>query len=189
MNTTLSLLLHRRSVPPHLLVPPGPDAGELDSILTSASRVPDHGKLAPWRFLLIEGEAQKRVGNVIASAFLADEPDADPDRVAVERGRLARAPLVIGVVSSARPHAKIPEWEQALSAGAACMNLIIAANALGFATSWLTEWYAYDRRVLERLGLRPQETMAGFIHIGRSDDMRPDRERPALSDITTRIEG
>lgn len=187
MNDQLRLLARRRSVPPHLMTGPGPDQEELDAILTVASRVPDHGKLAPWRFILLEGEARQRIGNRIAAAFQADEPDADPERVETERRRLARAPLVIAVVSTARPHVKIPEWEQVLSAGAVCMNLVVAANLLGFATAWLTEWYGFDRRVLEALGLSAGEELAGFIHIGRAAEVPADRQRPNLADIVTRL--
>lgn len=187
MNDTLNLLRTRRSVSPQLLADPGPDADELDAILTVASRVPDHGKLAPWRFLVIAGEARRRIGEDIAAAYRADEPGADEARIELERNRLARAPVVVGVVSTARPHAKIPEWEQILSAGAACMNLVVAANAAGFATAWLTEWIAYDRRILDRLGLAAEESMAGFIHIGRAAERPSDRPRPNLADIVTRL--
>lgn len=187
MNEILGVLEQRRSVPPHLLLSPGPNPAELDRILAVASRIPDHGKLAPWRFLVIEGEARDRVGAMIEDAFRADEPAAAPDRVAQERGRLARAPLVVAVVSRARPHVKIPEWEQRLSAGAACMNLVVAANALGYGTSWLTEWYAYDRRVLDGLGLASDENLAGFIHIGTPREPMADRPRPALAEIVTRL--
>jgi nitroreductase len=100
---------------------------------------------------------------------------------------MTRAPLVIAVVSAARPHVKIPEWEQVMSAGAVCMNLVVAANAMGFATSWLTEWYASDRRVLDAFGLAPDETIAGFIHVGRPVEVPSDRPRPALADIVTRF--
>jgi nitroreductase len=149
--------------------------------------VPDHGKLAPWRFIVIEGEARERIGETIAAAFQADDPDAGEERVATERRRLARAPLVVAVVSAARPHVKIPEWEQVLSAGAVCMNLIVAANLLGYATSWLTEWYGFDRRILDALGLAPNEELAGFVHIGRASEVPADRQRPNLSDIVTRL--
>ena len=149
--------------------------------------MPDHGKLAPWRFIVFAGEARDRAGAIIADAFAADEPDAAPERVASERNRLARAPLVIGVVSAARPHVKIPEWEQVLSAGAVCTNLIVAANALGFGTAWLTEWFAYDRRVLDAFGLAPDESVAGFIHVGRPGEIPSDRPRPVLADIVTRF--
>lgn len=187
MNDTLALLKSRRSVAPHLLDDPGPTPDELGTLLAIASRVPDHGKLAPWRFLVIAGEAQRRIGDVIAEVFRKDEPEAGSDRVETERNRLARAPLVIGVVSSGRPHVKIPEWEQTLSAGAVCMNLVTAANAMGFQTAWLTEWFAYDRRVLGKLGLAPHEAVAGFIHIGRAREAPIDRPRPVLADIVTHL--
>jgi nitroreductase len=182
----LDLLKTRRSVKPMLMQGGGPSAAEIDTILGVAARTPDHGKLAPWRFIVFEGEACVRAGALIAQVFSADNPGADAGTVAFEARRLARAPLVIGVVSSARAHAKIPEWEQVLSAGAVCMNLIIAANALGYGTNWLTEWYGYDRRVLDGLGLAPHERMAGFIHIGKSDVPPEERERPALADIVSR---
>ncbi|ACB22292.1 nitroreductase family protein [Methylobacterium radiotolerans] len=185
MTATLDLLKTRRSVPPALLDEPGPDRAQLDTILTAAARVPDHGKLAPWRFIVIAGDARAKVGEVIAAAFAADNPDAGSERLAQERARLTHAPVAIAVVSRAGPHVKIPEWEQVLSAGAATMNLLIAANAAGFATSWLTEWFAYDRRVLDALGLAPTEKLAGFVHIGRAREVPSDRPRPALDEIVT----
>jgi nitroreductase len=187
MNDELAFLARRRSVPPRLMTGPGPDEAQLDTLLTIAARVPDHGKLAPWRFIVIEGEARHRMGEVIAAAFQADEPGAEPEKIAAERARLARAPLVVAVVSTARPHVKIPEWEQVLSAGAVCMNLIVAANLLGYSTSWLTEWYSFDRRVLEALGVGPHEELAGFIHIGRASEVPADRQRPNLAEIVTRL--
>ncbi|WP_457103899.1 nitroreductase family protein [Methylobacterium sp. P5_C11] len=185
MTATLDLLKTRRSVPPVLLDEPGPDRAQLETLLTVASRVPDHGKLAPWRFIVIAGEARVRVGALIAAAFAADNPDASPERLAQEQARLTHAPVVIAVVSRAGPHVKIPEWEQVLSAGAAAMNLVVAANAAGFATSWLTEWFAYDRRILDALGLAPAEKLAGFVHIGRAREVPSDRPRPALDAIVT----
>ena len=182
----LEHLSGRRSVPPPLLGEAGPAADEVETMLTVAARVPDHGKLAPWRFILIEGEGRARLGAVIEAAYLADRPDASDEEVALERGRLAQAPLVVVVVSRAAPHPKIPEWEQVLSAGAVCMNLIHAAHALGFAASWLTGWTAFDRRVLDALGLDPRERLAGFIHIGRPMQAQPDRPRPALAELVTR---
>ncbi|MEE7477037.1 nitroreductase [Methylobacterium hispanicum] len=187
MTATLDLLRTRRSVPPPRLEAPGPDRETLDAILTIASRVPDHGKLAPWRFIVIEGEARHRVGETLAAIHAADNPGADPARLELERNRLAHAPVVVGVVSRAGPHVKIPEWEQVLSAGAAAMNLVVAANAAGFATAWLTEWFAYDRRALDALGLAPAERMAGFIHIGRPAEIPSDRPRPELAQIVTRL--
>ena len=185
MNATLDLLKTRRSVPPMLLAEPGPDRASLDAILALASRVPDHGKLAPWRFLVIAGAARERIGETIAATFAADNPDAGPERLGQERRRLMHAPVAVAVVSRAGPHVKIPEWEQVLSAGAATMNLVVAANASGFATSWLTEWYAYDRRILDALGLAPSEKMAGFVHIGTAREVPADRPRPDLAEIVT----
>jgi hypothetical protein len=188
-NDTLDLLCARRSVAPLALSGPGPEAQELERLLTIASRVPDHGKLVPWRFILFEGEGRAAAGRLIAQAFSADHPDADEARVELERKRLMHAPLVVGVVSRAAPHVKIPEWEQVLSAGAVCMNLVIAAHAMGYAASWLTQWYAYDIRVLQGLGLGPQEKMAGFVHIGRSAGVPEDRARPLLASVTSRYQG
>lgn len=185
MNDTIELLRTRRSVPPQLLTGPGPSPEEIETLLALASRVPDHGKLNPWRFVVIGKDAQDRLGDAIARAFASDDASASPEQIEAERQRLSRAPLVIAVVSRARPHAKIPEWEQVMSVGAACMNLIIAANALGYGTSWLTGWIAFDRRILETLGLAPYERIAGFIHIGRATDPVADRPRPTLSEIAT----
>ena len=189
MNDTLTLLQTRRSVAPIALSGPGPTKAELETLLAIAARVPDHGKLAPWRFVIFENEARLKAGEVIALVFLADNPGAAEDRVAIERKRLALAPVVVGVVSRAAPHVKIPEWEQVLSAGAVCENLIIAAHAMGYAGSWLTQWYSYDRRVLEKFGVAAHEKMAGFVHIGRASNLPEDRARPALDAIVTRYQG
>src|SRR5579864_5659979 len=183
----IGLLSTRRSVKPIELAAPGPSPTELETLLTIASRVPDHGKLTPWRFIVFEAVGRDKAGEAIARAFLAKYPNATADQVAFERTRLARAPLVIAVVSRAAPHVKIPEWEQMLSAGAVAMNLVIAAHALGFAASWMTEWYAYDRAVLDALGLASHEKIAAFVHIGRPAHPPEDRPRPALADIVTRF--
>jgi nitroreductase len=189
MTDALSLLKSRRSVKPIELAGSPPSTADIETMLTIASRVPDHGKLAPWRFIVFAGDARKDIGQVIADTFRADRADATDDQIAFERDRLARAPLVIAVVSRAGPHAKIPEWEQILSAGAATMNLIAAAHALGYAANWITEWYAYDRRVLSAMGLAEGERIAGFVHIGTPARPPEDRPRPALSDIVTHYRG
>jgi nitroreductase len=186
MTDALQMLRTRRSVKPMELAAPAPAPGEVETMLAIASRVPDHGKLAPWRFIVFEGEARHAAGEKIAGVYMSDNPQASADQIAFERNRLARAPLVIAVVSRAAPHVKIPQWEQQLSAGAATMNLVHAAHALGYAASWITEWYAYDRRVLDALGLGPNENIAGFVHIGRPTKPPQDRERPKLADIVTR---
>lgn len=186
MPDALQLLKTRRSVKPMELIGPAPSASEIDTLLTIASRVPDHGKLTPWRFIVFTGDARLAAGEIIAAAFRANRADATPEQIEFERQRLARAPLVIAVVSRAGPHVKIPEWEQQLSAGASAMSLVLAAHALGFAASWLTEWYAYDRRVLAALGLAATERMAGFVHIGHPARPPEERERPPLGSIVTR---
>jgi nitroreductase len=189
MPDAVELLSTRSSFKAAVLTAPGPSASEIDKILTIASRVPDHGKLTPWRFILFEADARLAAGAAIATAFRAKYPDAKPDQVEFERKRLAQAPLVIAVVSRAGPHVKIPEWEQVLSAGAAAMNLVLAAHALGYGANWITGWYAYDRGVLDALGLAPHERIAGFIHIGTPSGPVQERPRPPLSEIATRFPG
>lgn len=186
MPEALDLLKTRRSVKPMEMTGPAPSSAQIDTLLTVASRVPDHGKLTPWRFIVFEGDARLSIGEKLAEIFRKDNPQATAEQIEFEKNRLARAPLVVAVVSRAAPHVKIPEWEQLMSAGAAAMNLVTAAHAQGFAASWLTEWYAYDRRVLDALGLAPHEKIAGFVHIGRPVKPPEDRPRPPLSDIVTR---
>ncbi len=186
MPDALQLLKTRRSIKPVELNGPPPSPADIETLLTIASRVPDHGKLTPWRFIVFEGAARLVAGEAIARVFRDKRPDASPDQIEHERKRLARAPLVIAVVSRAAPHVKIPEWEQIMSAGAATTSLVMAAHALGYAANWLTEWYAYDRAVLDALGLAPNERVAGFVHIGRAVKPPEDRPRPPLNDIVTR---
>ena len=186
-SETLSLQSRRRSVSPQALASPGPTPEQLDQLLTIAARVPDHGKLAPWRFIIFEGEGRTRAGDIIAEVYGAANPDVHAKKIGLGRKRLAWAPVVVAVVSRAAPHEKIPEWEQVMSAGAVCMNLVLAANAMGFATSWLTEWFAYDRAVLSRLGLADHEKIAGFVHIGVPTTTVEDRVRPVMDEIVTRF--
>jgi nitroreductase len=167
------------------MIGPGPDADELETLLKIASRVPDHGKLAPWRFMVFRGEARARAGAIALDIRLADAPGLDEEGRKAELERFARAPLVVAVVSRAAPHVKIPEWEQVFSAGACCMTMIVAANALGFVATWLTEWPAYDARFRAAIGLADHERIAGFVHIGRPTIAIEDRPRPALADIVT----
>lgn len=185
MNEILQLQRRRRSLPPQGMTGPGPTREEIETLLTIASRTPDHGKLAPWRFLVFEGAARDKAGGIAADILKRDDPAISKARLEAELMRFSRAPLVVGVISRAAPHVKIPEWEQMLSAGAACMNLVIAANAMGYVTAWLTEWCAYDRRFCEAIGLNAQEKMAGFVHIGRPNMISEDRARPALADIAS----
>jgi nitroreductase len=188
MDQTIELLRRRRSLPPQGMAGPGPEPAEIATLLTLASRVPDHGKLTPWRFLVIEGAARDRAGAIAAKILREDEPSLPEARRQAELTRFSRAPLVIGVISRAAPHVKIPEWEQVLSAGAACMTLVTAANAMGYVTAWLTEWCAYDRRFCEAIGVGANEKIAGFVHIGRPNMISEDRPRPKLADIVSRLE-
>jgi nitroreductase len=186
-NPTVTFLSTRRSVKPDLLGEPGPGADEIATILTIASRVPDHKKLAPWRFIVLEGSARERLGEVLAQACIAAEKEPPSEvRLTMERQRFLRAPVVIAVVSRTKAHPGAPEWEQVLSAGAACFNLCLAANALGYGTSWLTEWITYDKNVGAALELAEGERIAGFIYIGTPTGKPDERERPALSEIVTR---
>jgi nitroreductase len=184
-NETLkSYLNRRRSTPAMQLSEPGPERGEIEAMLTIASRVPDHGKLAPWRFIVFAGPVRERVGRDLVR-ICASRGDLSEKEVEIEATRLTRAPVVIAVVSKAGDHPKIPEWEQILSSGAVCLNLFMAANAHGYGANWLTEWYAYDAAAKVALGVAPEERIAGFLHIGTPSMQPADRPRPELSDIVT----
>ena len=183
---TIDLLLSRRSGSAKAMTGPGPNPQELKTILRAAARVPDHGKLFPWRFILFEGDARTRMGEVLVQC-LKETETVTPERAALEAGRFLRAPVVIGVVSRVREAIPIPEWEQQLSAGAVCQTILIAATALGYVANWLTEWCAYHPLVQERLGLKPGERIAGFIYIGKSTVALEERPRPDLEKIVTRF--
>jgi nitroreductase len=187
VTEAIELLKIRRSVKPREMSGPGPSPAELETILTIGARVPDHGKLTPWRFIVFEGDARLRAGEIIAQVFARKNPAAPAADLEVEKRRLMDAPLVIAVVSFTKPHPKVPPWEQQLSAGASAMNIVTAATALGYGANWLTGWFAFDRDVLDGLGLKGEEKLAGFIHIGTPSKPSEDRPRPDLSDIVTRF--
>jgi nitroreductase len=187
MIDAVELLKKRRSPRIPDLVEPGPSESQLDTLLTIASRVPDHGKLVPWRFLVFRKDRRAQLAEALAACFRVDHPDATPDQIEKERSRFADSPLIIGVISRAAPHAKIPEWEQVLSAGAACMNLVTAAHAIGFGANWVTGWPAYDRSCLNLLGIADNEKVAGYIHIGTPSAALEDRPRPALNEIVIKL--
>jgi nitroreductase len=187
MPEAIDLLKTRRSVKPIELSGPGPTPEQIVTLLTVASRVPDHGKLTPWRFIVFEGDARSRAGEIIARVFAQKNPSAPLADIEIEKRRLMDAPLVIAVVSFTKPHPKVPPWEQELSAGASAMNIVNAATALGYGANWLTGWFAFDRDVLDGLGLKAGEKLAGFVHIGKPTKTNEDRPRPVLSDIVTRF--
>jgi nitroreductase len=181
----LEALRLRRSAPADLLGEPGPDEETLSSILTIAARVPDHRRVTPFRFIVFQGEARARFGETLARAFVQNEPDAEEKRIECEGNRLTRAPVVIAVISAVNKSHRTPEWEQILSAGAVCQNLLLGASASGFAAQWLTEWYAYDADVLAGLGLEDNERVAGFVYIGTARENPKERARPDIEAITT----
>jgi nitroreductase len=183
---TIDLLLSRRSGSAKAMTGPGPGAEELRTILTAAARVPDHGKLFPWRFIIFEGDARARFGEVLAECLKAGEP-ASEERLAMERGRFLRAPVVVAVISRVREGIPIPEWEQQLSSGAVCQTMLIAATALGYVANWITEWPAYNPLVSERLGLQAGERIAGCIYIGKPALPLEERVRPDLDKLVTQF--
>ncbi len=180
---TLDLLLTRRSVKPFGMAAPGPSDAELEIILRAGARVPDHGKLAPWRFITFRGETRRAFGEILKNIFAKAEPRADADRLALEAGRFLQVPVVVAVISRIVPSKKAPEWEQVLSAGASCQNMLVAATALGYASTWITEWYSYNAGAAQALGLGENERVAGFIYFGTATGPKEERERPDLADI------
>jgi nitroreductase len=189
-DAVLDFLLQRRSVKPMLMGAPGPTPAQLDAILTVGARVPDHKKLVPWRFIVFEGEARARFGDALAAACQAEEREPpSATRLETERRRFMDAPLIIGVISRTTETAGAPEWEQILSAGAACFNLGLAANAQGFASNWLTGWYAYSPGIRSHLKLAANERIAGFVYIGTAKEKPADRERPVLANIVSHYAG
>ncbi len=186
----LELLLTRRSGKPAMLGEPGPTTEQLASMLTAAARVPDHKKLVPWRFILFQGESREKFGRVLLEACAEEEKEApSASRLEFERGRLLRAPTVVAVISRVTDNAAAPEWEQVLSCGAACQNLCLAANAMGFGTCWISEWYTYSPAVRSALKLAENERIAGFVYIGTAKERQADRDRPDLATITSTWDG
>lgn len=180
-NPVIEALLTRRSVLAKEMKEPGPNSEELETILAAAHRVPDHGKIGPWRFIIFQGERRADFGKVLQSRFKKVYKEASDELVEAEAERFMRAPIVIGVVSSPIKH-KVPKWEQELSAGAACQNILLACHALGYGAQWLTEWYAFDDKIADALDLNEKERFAGFIYIGSFDEKPSERVRPSLED-------
>ncbi len=178
----------RRSIPAFQMCEPGPDRAQIRDMLRLAVRVPDHGKIAPWRFVVYQGARRAEIGEALLSLALTKKPGLPDDMIEVERARFTRAPVVIAVISTAGPHAKIPEWEQVMSAGAVCLNLLMAANSKGFVSNWLTEWFAYDEDAFAILGIHKGEKVAGFIHIGSTLFPIVERPRPDLDQIVSWVE-
>ncbi len=179
-----ALIALRRSCAKHTLTSPGPEAAELDALLAIAARVPDHRRLAPWRFIVFAGAARDQFNQAAVSIQRAEVPSATDQMLAETAGYLTRAPTVIAVVSSPDPAHKTPVWEQELSAGALCQNLLLAASASGWAGCWLTEWIAFSPGINALLGLSEHERIAGYIYLGTATTDPQERLRP---DITSKI--
>ncbi|MFG1393403.1 nitroreductase family protein [Xanthobacter agilis] len=183
----LGLLEHRRSLPLRALVEPGPDAATLDRLLAIAARVPDHGRLVPWRFIVLEGPARGVAGDRLDALYARRMPDLPGEKAHMWRDYLLRAPVTVVLVSRPDPAAKIPVFNQILSAGAVGMNLMLAAEALGFSALWLLKWPGRDSEAAAVIGVGEGEAVAGFFHIGRPAERVTDRPRPALDQIVTRF--
>jgi nitroreductase len=181
-HETLARLAVRRSAPAQGLADPGPSEADIDLILTLGARSPDHGKLTPWRFVVLGRQTRGEIAERLA-AMAVDK--ALPAKATAVLSKLTAAPVTILVLSTARPASK-PEWEQVLSAGAVCMNIEHAAGALGFASSWITDWYSYDAEAAALFGVTSDERVAGFIHIGTPVETLLERERPDIAALTTR---
>lgn len=179
-DPVMQFLLTRRSRPAKLLRAPAPDAEALGPILQAAARVPDHGKLEPWRFIVLQPAACQRIAGQITDYAIAHGLDAEKPA-----GSFAASPLCVAVIASPKPSQKIPALEQTLSVGAVCLGLVNAALASGWGANWLTGWPAHTTALMQAaLGIGPDEWVAGFIHIGTAEGTPPDRPRPDMAAIT-----
>jgi nitroreductase len=184
-KNTIDFLLSRRSILARMMDGPGPDEADLKKIMEAGMRVPDHGRLTPWRFIVIRGDSRAKLGDKLAEIFKKNKPDAIDEEVEIERERLMRAPVVVAVTSKVVKEHKIPVWEQVLSAGAACQTMLIAALSMGYAAQWITEWYAYDPDFKVALGLDADDQVAGYMYFGNEMGEATERARPEYDDIVS----
>ena len=185
MKNVIKFLQSRRSITAKNMICNEVNEDDLDDILSCGIRVPDHGALNPWELIVIKGDAKLRLGNdILAKEYLLNNPEASVDDINFERSRLCRASVVIAVLFKPVSHPKIPFWEMQLSSGAVCSNLLIAAQSLGYAAQWLTEWYAYNNSMIKELGGNPDtDKIAGFIYIGDKDKTPIERRRPSKEKV------
>jgi nitroreductase len=188
-SSLLSFLKSRKSASAKAMTGPGPSNAQLRDILALAVRVPDHGKLAPWRFISFAGEARAKIGEKFAARWKELHPDHGDDSLAFMKGFMLRAPVVVAVVSKAAAHPKIPVWEQQMSAGALAFNLELAAQAHGFDATWITDWVAYDDVAKKAIGLSDGEQLTGLIYIGKAAAPLEDRPRPEIDQLLTAWSG
>jgi nitroreductase len=184
-QTPLDLLDHRRSVPSRQLGEPAPDDATLKRLLEAAIRVPDHGKLEPFRIRVLRGDAKRHFGAQLAKLAVEANPDISESKREQELRRYDHAPLVLVVTAKIDGESKVPELEQDLTAGCVAYNVLLGAQALGYGAQWLTGWAAYDRKVAALLGMKKSEHVVGFIHIGTPSMDAPERERPSYDDIVS----
>lgn len=184
----IEFMQNRRSASAKQMSGPGPSDDEIGTMLAIASRVPDHGKLAPWRFIRYSPLYCRRLGELCLARALERDATLNAQMREFEATRFTRVPVVIAIISAPQPHPKIPEWEQVLSAGAVGMALLIAANAHGFDAQWITEWIAYDEAMAPALGVKPGERIAGFAYIGTRSLPKTERDRPDLADVYSVME-
>ena len=185
MKNIIKFLQTRRSITAKNMICNQVNEDDLDDILSCGVRVPDHGALHPWELIVIKGDAKLRIGNdILADEYQLNNPDASEDEINYERNRLCRASVVIAVLFKPVSHPKIPFWEMQLSSGAVCSNLLVAAQSLGYAAQWLTEWYAYNNSMIKELGGNPNtDKIAGFIYIGDKDKIPVERRRPSREKV------
>lgn len=188
-SSILSLLRTRRSASAKAMGEPGPTPEQLAEIIACGARVPDHGKLNPWRFILWEGDARASFGDAMKARWQELHPEHGEGTLAFVQGMFLRAPVVLGVISTAAEHPKIPVWEQQLSAGAVCQNILLAATALGIGCQWNTDWMAYDEALAKVIGLQPHEKVAGLIYFGTAKEPYEERPRPDPMSLLTRWTG
>jgi nitroreductase len=167
----MEALTHRVSA--SRMVEPAPDELELHALLAAAARAPDHGRLRPWRFIVMRGEGLRRFGDLLAETFQRRHPDATPAQLDKERGKPLRAPLIVVVAAIVDTQSNIPVVEQVLSAGAAAQNIMVGAFATGYGCAWKTGDGAYDDDVKAALGLRPTDAIVGFMYLGTSPAALP----------------
>lgn len=189
LSSPATLLATRRSAKPRDMVAPGPDDAQLRRILEAAMRVPDHGKLAPWRFVIIDNDRRTAFADLLKDAYRAEKPEAGRVELESMEQFARQAPVLVAILSTPVAHSKIPLWEQQLSSGAACMNLLMAAHAAGFVGSWLTGWPTYNAEVLASLGGAPQDRIAGFLFLGSPSRPLEERPRPAFEAVVSTWKG
>jgi nitroreductase len=189
LSSTATLLATRRSGKPRDMIAPGPDSAQLRQILEAAMRVPDHGKLAPWRFVIVDADRRAAFADLLKDAYRAEKPEAGRLELEAMEQFAQQAPVLVAVLSTPAQNSKIPLWEQELSAGAVCMNLLIATHAAGFVGSWLTGWPSYNGQVLESLGGSPNDKIAGFLFLGSPGRELEERPRPTYEAVVSTWKG